>query len=82
MPLRDIVILIKLVHSLKEFSKYISKFKNSLRRVKASTRKDTTSIESITSFKKGMRYGCTLVRKGCTELRFRYAVYACRGLLR
>ena len=57
----------KLVHSLKEFRKYISKFKNSLRRVKASTRKDTTSIESITSFKKGMRYGCTLVRKGCKE---------------
>ena len=59
--------LTKLVHSLKEFSKYINKFKNSLRRVKASTRKDTTSIESITSFKKEMRYGCTLVRKGCKE---------------
>ena len=66
-PLRDIVILTKLVHSLKEFSKYTNKFKNNLRRVKASTRKDMISIESITSFKKGMRYGCTLVRKGCKE---------------
>ena len=62
-----IVTLTKLTCSLKEFSSYISKFKNSLKKVKASTRRGMISIELIISFKKGMRYGCILVRKELKE---------------
>ena len=62
-----IVTLTKLAYSLKEFSSYISKFKNNLKNVKASTRRDMINIESIISFKKDMRYGCILLRKECKE---------------
>ena len=60
-----IVILTRLESSLKKFRLYINKFKNSLRKVKENTKRGMTNTELSTSFKKEMRYGCTLVKKGC-----------------
>ena len=60
-----IVTLTRLESSLRKFRLYINKFKNDLRKVKESTRRGMTNIELITSFKREMRYGCTLAKKGC-----------------
>ena len=54
-----IVLLTRLEISLRKFRLFINKFKNSLRRVKESTRRGMTNIELITSFKKEMKYGFT-----------------------
>ena len=60
-----IVKLIRLEISLSKFRLYINKFKNSLRKVKANTKRGMTNIDLITSLKREMRYGCTLAKKGC-----------------
>jgi len=36
-----------------------------LRKVKENTKRGMTNIELITSFKREVRYGCTLEKKGC-----------------
>ena len=59
-----IMILIRLESSLKKFKLYINKFNNSLRKFKENTKRGMTNIELITSFKREMRYGCTLAKKG------------------
>ena len=60
-----IVTLIRNESSLRKFRLYINKFKNSLRKVKANTKRGMTSTGLITSFKREMRYGFTLAKKGC-----------------
>ena len=62
-----IVKLEKLTCSLKEFSSYIHRFKNILKKFKASTRRGMINTELIISFKNEMRYGCILVRKECKD---------------
>ena len=60
-----IVILTRLKRPLRKFRLFINKFKNILRKVKENTKRGMTNIELITSFKKEMRYGCTLAKKAC-----------------
>ena len=60
-----IVILTMLKISLRKFRLYINKFKNSLRKFKENTKRGMTNTGLITSFKREMRYGCTLAKKGC-----------------
>ena len=60
-----IVILKRLEISLSKFRLYINKFKNNLRKFKENTKRGMTNIELITSFKREMRYVCTLSKKGC-----------------
>ena len=60
-----IVTLIRLKISLSKFRLYIDKFKNNLRKVKENTKRGMINIGLITSFKRGMRYGFTLAKKGC-----------------
>ena len=60
-----IVILTRLESSLRKFRLYINKFKNNLRKVKENTKRGMINIELITSFKREMRYGFTLAKKGC-----------------
>ena len=60
-----IVILTRLKSSLRKFKLYINKFKNSLRKVKENTNRGMKNIELITSFKREMRYGFLLTKKGC-----------------
>ena len=60
-----IVILTRLESSLRKFRLYINKFKKNLRKFKENTKRGMIKIELITSFKREMRYGCTLAKKGC-----------------
>ena len=60
-----ILILTRLKISFRKFKLFINKFNNNLRRVKENTRRGMKNIELITSFKREMRYGFTLAKKGC-----------------
>ena len=58
-------IVIRLESSLRKFGLYINKFKNGLRKVKENTKRGMKNTGLITSFKREMRYGFTLAKKGC-----------------
>ena len=60
-----IVILTRLGISLRKIRLYNNKFKKILRKAKENTKRGMTNTTLITSFKREMRYGCTLAKKGC-----------------
>ena len=66
LQLMGILILTRLESSLSKFRLYINKFKNiNLIKIKENRKRGIENIDLITSFKREMRYGCTLANKGC-----------------